>query len=207
MAINKVEFGGNTLIDLTNDNISEDKVFDGTTFHGADGESKTGTMPNNGSISKTMDGIDTKSVNIPSGYTSGGTVSLDSTIDNEVDTQADLISQIKTVVDNLPEAGSSSEGGGESNTPTYGVAFIYSSYILHSATERNFLIPIVFEQGMTWQDFENSSLNVSIWCDSEYDGSVYYDLFDENFESSGSLRLLDVNMTDTIIDMQVYNSF
>lgn len=35
-----------------------------------------GTMPNNGNISKTIDGLTTTSVTIPAGYTSGGTVSL-----------------------------------------------------------------------------------------------------------------------------------
>lgn len=35
-----------------------------------------GTMPNNGSTSKTIDGLTVTSVSIPAGYTSGGTVSL-----------------------------------------------------------------------------------------------------------------------------------
>lgn len=41
-----------------------------------DGEKITGSMPNNGSTSATMDGLTTMSVVIPAGYTSGGTVSL-----------------------------------------------------------------------------------------------------------------------------------
>lgn len=56
-------------------------------------------MPNNGSISETMDGIDVKTITIPSGYTSGGTVSLDNTIDNEVKDQAELIAQIQTALE------------------------------------------------------------------------------------------------------------
>jgi hypothetical protein len=59
-----------------------------------DGEKVTGTIPNNGAISSTMDGIDVKTITIPKGYTSGGTVKLDNTIDNEVSAQTDLISQI-----------------------------------------------------------------------------------------------------------------
>ncbi len=35
-----------------------------------------GTMPNNGAIAETMDGLTTTSVSVPAGYTSGGTVSL-----------------------------------------------------------------------------------------------------------------------------------
>ena len=36
----------------------------------------TGTMPDNGSVAGTMDGLTTTSVTIPAGYTSGGAVSL-----------------------------------------------------------------------------------------------------------------------------------
>ena len=64
-----------------------------------DGNIVTGTMINNGVISTTMDGINTKSVSVPAGYTSGGTVSLDNTIDNEVSTQAELITQITTMLE------------------------------------------------------------------------------------------------------------
>lgn len=40
------------------------------------GTKVTGTMPNNGAIQKTIDGLSLTSVTIPAGYTSGGTVSL-----------------------------------------------------------------------------------------------------------------------------------
>lgn len=43
MAISKVVYGGNTLIDLTADTITKDKILKGYTAHGADGESMTGT--------------------------------------------------------------------------------------------------------------------------------------------------------------------
>lgn len=46
------------------------------------GEKITGTMPNNGSVSASMDGLTTTSVTIPTGYTSGGTVSLTSDIED-----------------------------------------------------------------------------------------------------------------------------
>lgn len=75
-----------------------------------EGKILTGSMPNNGSIALTMDGIDTKTISIPEGYTSGGTISLDGTIDEEVEEQTDLIEQIKNVANNLPEAGSSGNG-------------------------------------------------------------------------------------------------
>lgn len=42
----------------------------------------TGSMTNNGAISATIDGLTATSYTVPSGYTSGGTVSLDSTIED-----------------------------------------------------------------------------------------------------------------------------
>lgn len=43
MAISKVVYGGNTLIDLTADTIKKDKILKGYTAHGADGEPIVGT--------------------------------------------------------------------------------------------------------------------------------------------------------------------
>lgn len=48
------------------------------------GAKVTGTMPNNGSTSKTIDGLTTTSATIPAGYTSGGTVSLSSDIEEQL---------------------------------------------------------------------------------------------------------------------------
>lgn len=44
----------------------------------------SGTMPNNGAISQTIDGISTTSVSISAGYTSGGTVSLTNDIETSL---------------------------------------------------------------------------------------------------------------------------
>ena len=46
------------------------------------GSKVTGTMPNNGSTSKTIDGLTITSATIPAGYTTGGTVSLTSDIED-----------------------------------------------------------------------------------------------------------------------------
>ena len=43
LAINKVVYGSNVLIDLTADTVTKDKVLTGFTAHGADGEPITGT--------------------------------------------------------------------------------------------------------------------------------------------------------------------
>ncbi|MBQ2991139.1 MAG: hypothetical protein IJD60_07595 [Clostridia bacterium] len=51
-------------------------------FVKADGEVAAGTMKNNGAISRSIDGLTTTSATIPAGYTSGGTVSLTSDIEN-----------------------------------------------------------------------------------------------------------------------------
>ena len=61
--------------DATAANILDDK----TAY--VDGVKITGSMPNNGAISKTIDGLSTTSATIPAGYTSGGTVSLTSDIE------------------------------------------------------------------------------------------------------------------------------
>jgi hypothetical protein len=51
-------------------------VLSGKKIVSSTGAVVTGTMPNNGSVSNTIDGLTTTSVSIPSGYTSGGTVAL-----------------------------------------------------------------------------------------------------------------------------------
>lgn len=43
MGVSKVVYGGNTLIDLTGDTIKSDKLLEGYTAHGADGEPISGT--------------------------------------------------------------------------------------------------------------------------------------------------------------------
>ena len=48
----------------------------------ADGTVVTGTMANNGKISKNIDGLTTTSITLSAGYISGGTVSLTSDIEN-----------------------------------------------------------------------------------------------------------------------------
>ena len=44
MAVNKVIYGSDTLIDLTADTVTADKLKEGETAHSADGELITGTM-------------------------------------------------------------------------------------------------------------------------------------------------------------------
>lgn len=112
MAISKVVFGDETLIDLTSDTVAADKLLTGFTAHGKDGElitgtcsfdadtgdataqadeillSKTayvngskvtGTMPNNGAVTGTINTVAGK-YTVPMGFHDGsGKVSIDST--------------------------------------------------------------------------------------------------------------------------------
>jgi len=79
---NKVVYNNITLIDLTSDTVTASNVLYGASLHLADGSSTTGTMTNNGTLTGTIDGLTITSYNIPSGYTSGGTVSLTNDIEN-----------------------------------------------------------------------------------------------------------------------------
>lgn len=101
--IDILRYKGGTLAELFSPATAEE-LLEGKQLLDGDGNRVTGTMPNNGELALTMDGIDTISVEIPVGYTSGGTVSLDNTISNEVDEQAVLIAEILETANNLPEA-------------------------------------------------------------------------------------------------------
>ena len=68
--------------DVTGVTATAADVLTGKTIVNAAGESVPGTMPNNGAISGTMDGLTTTSYEVPAGYTSGGSVSLTSDIED-----------------------------------------------------------------------------------------------------------------------------
>lgn len=67
-------------IDTTDADAVAADILDGK-FAYVDGKKVDGSMPNNGSVTATMDGLTQTSVTIPAGYTSGGTVSLTSDIE------------------------------------------------------------------------------------------------------------------------------
>lgn len=67
-------------IDTTNATAAAGEILDGKTAY-VNGVLVEGTMPNNGAMSKVIDGLTTTSVTIPAGYTSGGTVSLTTDIE------------------------------------------------------------------------------------------------------------------------------
>ena len=56
-------------------------VLTGKVYVAKDGTVTTGTMPNNGFVTKTIDGITATSITLPAGYYTGGTVSLTTDIE------------------------------------------------------------------------------------------------------------------------------
>ena len=56
-------------------------VLTGKVFVNAAGTAITGTMPNNGTLAQTIDGLTSTSVTVPAGYVAGGTVSLSDDIE------------------------------------------------------------------------------------------------------------------------------
>lgn len=78
MAYNKIIYGGNTLIDLTDDDVTQADVLSGKQFHGNDGETYTGTMTNRGAVTGTISSL--ASYTIAQGYHNGnGSVAISGT--------------------------------------------------------------------------------------------------------------------------------
>lgn len=68
--------------DVTGVTAAAADVLTGKTIVSATGETVQGAMPNNGATSGTIDGLTTTSYSVPAGYTSGGSVSLTSDIED-----------------------------------------------------------------------------------------------------------------------------
>ena len=89
MAYNKIVYGGNTLIDLTEDNVTASDVLSGKTFHGRDGEESVGSMVNRGAVTGTI-ASKTGTYTIQQGYHNGsGSVGISS------------VEQAKIIADNI----------------------------------------------------------------------------------------------------------
>lgn len=67
--------------DVTGVTTEAGHVLAGDIFVDVTGKEVEGTMPNNGAVSESIDGLTATSVSIPAGYTSGGIVSLTSDIE------------------------------------------------------------------------------------------------------------------------------
>ena len=100
MGVNHINLAnGEELLDLRRDTIKKEVLVSGYTAHNSEGEPINGEMPNHEAVDKSIDGITETSYTIPKGYHNGeGTVKLTDDIANEVDSQTDIISQIKSVL-------------------------------------------------------------------------------------------------------------
>ena len=71
MAVNKVIYGHNVLVDLTADTVTADKLLNGVTAHDSTGAQVHGTMANNGAVAASIDGLTVTEYTIPKGYHNG----------------------------------------------------------------------------------------------------------------------------------------
>ena len=71
--------------DVSGVNAAAGDVLTGKTIVAANGATVNGSMPNNGAINATIDGLTNTSYTVSAGYTSGGTVSLDDTIETALE--------------------------------------------------------------------------------------------------------------------------
>lgn len=113
-------------------------VLEDATFTSKDGIGQEGTIPRNGDTSATFDGIEVKSVEIPAGYTTGGTVALDSTIDGHVDDQAALIAEIAEALEGKAAGGG---GGGSTTIAVENVINLHTAVEVESAVIPNLISP------------------------------------------------------------------
>lgn len=65
MGVNRVDYGGDTLIDLTRDTVTAASLLAGFTAHGADGEAITGTASGSGAqIAETTKSLSSNATSI-----------------------------------------------------------------------------------------------------------------------------------------------
>lgn len=142
--IPKSTSGTATFYDTTDADSGQGDVLSGKTYY-KDGK-KTGSMPNNGDTSNT---IDTKAgtVTIPAGYTSGGTVGIDSTEQSKI-----VSGNIKSGVTILGVAGDSNVVDTALNSGGAAAAQImsgYSAFVNGAKIDGSATVPTVSQDSTT----------------------------------------------------------
>lgn len=199
---NRVEKYGNydngvSLPDLNNPGTAEDLMENKELLDGQ-GEKIIGTMPDNGSISATFDGIDTKSYVIPEGYTSGGTVSLDNTIDNEAATQAALINQISAVLEGK------ANGSGSTSIETCEVTISRSGlgsdtrYLIYADSQQQYHY-VEFEGDTTITVPKNTLIVLFVWSQADLISGSSYIIYQGEWEDFHMQCIIAIT-SDTVID-------
>lgn len=88
MGVSKVEFGGETLVDLTNDTVKENNLLKGATAHGADGEPVEG-------------GVTVASLTTSLAVTEEGVSALDGTVGKTLNDKGEQIAFYKNEEDGM----------------------------------------------------------------------------------------------------------
>lgn len=156
MAVNKVVFGGETVIDLTGDDVTAEKLVTGVKAHDKSGNPITGTNPyektaTDAAVTAIGTAIAGKGVVVPSGTKLDGMAALIDGIEAggedvsaETAEYTSLLTDLETAIDALPDAGS---GGGTSietctitvdcyyfgGSTSTGTNFAYSATVLNSS--------------------------------------------------------------------------
>lgn len=138
MAVNKVVYGGKTVMDLTTDNVTADKMLSGTTAHDKSGEKITGTI-------ETFDG----SYECSGESTGGGstveawTGTVNATGDTTLHTAGKYCEE--DILVKVPEAGGGGGGGSsvETCTVTYYSDQGIASWLSYTAYVNGQYVPVL----------------------------------------------------------------
>ena len=132
---NKVIYGGNTIIDLTNDTVTPNSLLAGATAHDASGSAISGSMPNQGTKTASLNAG--QSYTIPEGYHSGsGVVTANSLASQTVGTATanEILSGFTAWVNGTKLTGTATSGGA-TITVTYNSSFYNKTITCSNGTK------------------------------------------------------------------------
>lgn len=218
MAINKVIYQGDVLVDLTQDTVTPETLLEGVTAHAQNGEIITGTACVGSEVNLQDKTVTTNgSVTADEGYTGLGTVTVNVPDPDLIDIAAGEITENGEYVIETPEG---YDGIGKVTatiavpTPTYEV---YAGEYEELGGLINFTVDGVTyqaENGMTWLDWCNSDYNTDGAATNgtnEYAQIIYAPGGKYLFEEEGCTSSMEnsdaaVNSDETIIANHAYYS-